>query len=60
MTIAQTATPDAEPEIMTGGFEPPVAPLAMPKQTLTREAGPLWRGFAAVFSLLRRDLGRVG
>lgn len=60
MTIVMTAKADADPEDVSSGLEPPVAPLAMPKQVLTREAGPLWRGFGAVLSLLRRDLGRVG
>ncbi|MDO9637033.1 MAG: hypothetical protein Q7J44_00660 [Pseudotabrizicola sp.] len=59
MTIEKTAPLIPDPNDL-GGVEPPVAPLAMPKQTLTREAGPLLRGFGAVLSLLRRDLGRVG
>lgn len=40
-------------------LEPPVAPLAMPKQVLTREAGSGWRGLG-LFAVFRRDLGRAG
>lgn len=65
MTMAPFAATETFPDVGTGGMDlsvlaPPMAPLAMPKQTLTREAGPLWRGCVAVLSLLRRDMGRVG
>ncbi|WP_158569374.1 hypothetical protein [Pseudotabrizicola alkalilacus] len=65
MTIADTLVKDpaiADPLTVTDGrgAEPPLAPLAMPKQVLTREARPMWRGFGALLSLLRRDLGRAG
>ncbi|WP_349036805.1 hypothetical protein [Pseudotabrizicola sp. 4114] len=65
MTITDTLVKDrAIADLMTGmdmrAAEPPLAPLAMPKQVLTRRARPMWRGLGALLSLLRRDLGRAG
>ncbi|WP_146036537.1 hypothetical protein [Pseudotabrizicola formosa] len=62
MIMAPLAVAETHPDdgIDPDGLLPPVAPLAMPKQILTREAGPLWRGLGMVLALLRRDMGRVG
>lgn len=65
MTMAPFAANETSSEDGPDGADlsvlaPPVAPLAMPRQILTREAGPVWRGFGAILSLLRRDLGRAG
>ncbi|MFN4153806.1 MAG: hypothetical protein ACK4HF_04075 [Paracoccaceae bacterium] len=60
MTISDQADRDAALCVDLHDVAPPLAPLAMPKQVLRRRSRPLWRGFGAVLSLLRRDLGRAG
>jgi hypothetical protein len=50
---AMMATP-----VLRASAKPPLAPLAMPKQILTPEAGMLRRGFAAVVArLMPKRLG---
>ena len=60
MTIVETRAKGPGIGTTPRGTEPPLAPLAMPKQVLTRDAGPRWRGFGALVALLGRDLGRAG
>lgn len=60
MTISQQVDSEAAFWVDLQDVSPPVAPLAMPKQVLSRDAGPFWRGLGGLTSLLRRDLGRAG
>lgn len=60
MTLMNGTEPDADPKVDVLSVAPPLAPLAMPKQILTRESGGFWRGVGTLLSQLRRDLGRAG
>jgi len=60
MTTTDTFSADASLCVDLRVPEPPLAPLAMPKQVLTRETNSLARAFGAFVSILRRDLGRIG
>lgn len=60
MTFLNAIPAETATEVTALDMAPPLAPMNMPKQVLTREPGALWRGFGTLLSQLRRDLGRAG